>query len=192
MQHHGEELDARVRIAECPECCRYTLWLRLSDDVEERMIEPISPSRGPVSTHVPSNICEDYIEACNVLPISAKASAALSRRCLQNILNSHGYKGRDLSKQIDSLLAETDATKAVGSVLAGTIDAIRNFGNFSAHPIDDQTTLQIIDVEPQEAEWCLQILEDMFDHFYERPAQAAARKAALNAKLAAAGKPAAK
>jgi hypothetical protein len=69
------------------------------------------------------------------------------------------------------------------------VDAIRTFGNFSAHPITDQTTLQIVAVEPNEAEWCLEILEDMFDHYYVRPAHAAARKADLDAKLAAAGKP---
>jgi hypothetical protein len=69
------------------------------------------------------------------------------------------------------------------------MDAIRNFGNFSAHPVTDQTTLQIIAVEPNEAEWCLDILEEMSDHYYVRPALAAERKAALDAKLAAAGKP---
>jgi hypothetical protein len=90
------------------------------------------------------------------------------------------------------MLNESEAAKAVPASLRETVDAVRNFGNFSAHPIDDQTTLQIIDVEPEEAEWCLQILEEMFDHFYVRPAAAAARKAALNAKLAAAGKPTAK
>jgi Domain of unknown function (DUF4145) len=70
-----------------------------------------------------------------------------------------------------------------------TVDAIRNFGNFSAHPVTDLTTLQIIDVEAEEAEWCLETIEEMFQHFYVRPAQAKARKAALDLKLAAAGKP---
>jgi hypothetical protein len=162
------------------------------DTLTWRMVQPQASARGPVPKEVPIIISADYVEACNVLPISPKASAALSRRCLQNILNSHNYTGRDLSKQIDAILNESDASKALGSALAETVDAIRNFGNFSAHPIDDKTTLQIIDVEPEEAEWCLQILEEMFDHFYVRPAQAAARKAALNAKLSSAGKPASK
>jgi hypothetical protein len=70
-----------------------------------------------------------------------------------------------------------------------TVDGIRNFGNFSAHPTDDKTTLQVIDVEPHEAEWCLEIIEDLFEYFYVGPAVAKARKAALDAKLAAAGKP---
>jgi hypothetical protein len=70
-----------------------------------------------------------------------------------------------------------------------TVDHIRNFGNFSAHPITDQTTLQVILVDPGEAEWCLDILEELFDHYYVKPARAAAKKAALDATLAAAGKP---
>ena len=85
------------------------------------------------------------------------------------------------------MLNEPDPAKAIPSALRQTVDAIRNFSNFSAHSITDQTTLQVIEVEPGEAEWCLDILEEMFDHYYVKPAQAAARKAALNVKLAAAG-----
>jgi hypothetical protein len=69
------------------------------------------------------------------------------------------------------------------------VDVIRNFENFGALPINDRATLQIIDVEPQEAEWCLEILEALFDHFYVAPATARKKKAELDAKLTAAGKP---
>ena len=64
-----------------------------------------------------------------------------------------------------------------------------NFGNFSAHPITDQTTLQIVEVEVTEAEYCLDILDAIFDHYYVRPAEAKRRRAALDAKLQLAGKP---
>jgi len=96
---------------------------------------------------------------------------------------------RDLAKEIDSLLNESDARKAIPLSLHDTIDGIRNFGNFSVHPIDDKTTLQVIEVEPHEAEWCLEIIEELFEHFYIRPIAAKAKKAALDAKLQAAGKP---
>jgi len=105
------------------------------------------------------------------------------------MLHAHGYKAKDLAKEIDLLLNEPDPKKALPHRLRETVDGIRNFGNFSAHPIDDKTTLQVIEVEPHEAEWCLQILEDMFEQFYVGPAAARGRKAALDAKLAAAGKP---
>ena len=134
----------------------------------------------------------DYREACDVLAISPKASAAMSRRVLQSILNAQGYTGRDLAAQIDRLLKETEPDKVLPVYVRQTIDAIRNFGNFSAHPVNDVTTLQIIDVEPQEAEWCLEIVERLFDHFYVSPAVDAKRLSDLNEKLAQAGKPPAK
>ncbi|ESX86960.1 hypothetical protein X755_29575 [Mesorhizobium sp. LNJC405B00] len=156
-------------------------------------MEPMAgANRGPVPKEVPRNIATDYIESCRVLTISPKASAALARRCLQAVLRAHGYVAKDLAREIDMLLSETDTTKAIPITLRTVVDGIRNFGNFSAHPITDVTTLQIIDVEPAEAEWCLEVLEECFEHFYVRPAHAAARKAALDAKLAAAGKPSSK
>ena len=96
---------------------------------------------------------------------------------------------RDLAKQIDAVLNETDARKALPNDLHITVDAVRNFGNFSAHPITDQTTLQIIDVDDQEAEWCLQIVAGLFEHYYVKPAAALKKKSDLNEKLKKAGKP---
>jgi hypothetical protein len=187
----------RYRSANCPGCLDVTISICNDDGSEDserdwRQVYPIGAHRGPVPAEVPNNIAADYIEACNVLPISPKASAALSRRCLQNMLHVAGYRGKDLAREIDQLLNEPDPKKALPHRLRETVDAIRNFGNFSAHPIDDKTTLQVIEVEPHEAEWCLELIEELFEHFYVGPAIAAAKKAALNAKLAAGGKPPAK
>ena len=152
-------------------------------------VYPANTFRRPTPAETPPEIKEDYEEACRVLPISHKASAALSRRCLQAILRGQGYAQKDLAQQIAALLSESNPAKAIPTALRQTVDAIRNFGNFSAHPVTDQTTLQVLAVDSGEAEWCLDILEEMFDHYYVKPAHAAARKAALDAKLAAAGKP---
>jgi hypothetical protein len=186
----------KAKTAVCPACHLEIIFIGAFHDGHPvslwRQVYPVGANRGPVPEPVPPQIAEDYIEACNVLPISAKASAALSRRCLQNMLHNHGYKDRDLAKEVDLLINEKDPEKALPYKLRKTIDAIRNFGNFSAHPIDDKTSLQVIDVEDHEAEWCLDIVEELFDHFYVGPALIDAKKADLNAKLAAAGKPPAK
>lgn len=190
---NGKPQNRGIRTTVCPKCDGVTaLYFIPGAKNSPRLIEPIGANRGPVPAEVPAGVAADYVEACNVLPISPKASAALSRRCLQAMLRAHGYTAKDLAKEIDMLLAEIDTTKAIPISLRTVIDGVRNFGNFSAHPITDVTSLQIIDVEPHEAEWCLEVLEECFDHFYVRPAQATARKAALDAKLAAAGKPASK
>jgi hypothetical protein len=180
------------RTAHCPGCKNYTFEIAAENKKFEttwRQVYPTAANRGPVPTEVPPAIAEDYMEACNVLPISPKASAALSRRCLQNMLHQQGYVSRDLAKEIDLLSAEPDPRKALTELLRTTVDGIRHFRNFSAHPIDEKTTLQVIAVEPYEAEACLETIEELFQHFYVGPAKAKARKAALDAKLAAAGKP---
>jgi hypothetical protein len=178
--------------AYCPGCREWTIQVALGRDKSPLTLAADMPNRSKPRAGSDGRAARnrtDYIEACNVLPISPKASAALSRRCLQNMLHEGGYKARDLAKEIDLLLAETDPMKALPRKLRETVDAIRNFGNFSAHPIDDKTTLQVIDVEPHEAEWCLETIEELFEHFYVGPAAAKAKKAALDAKLAAGGKP---
>lgn len=110
------------RSALCPNCKDVTLEVALMRDKELvgewRRIYPVGASRGPVPPEVPKEIAEDYIEACNVLPISAKASAALARRCLQNILHGHGYKAKDLANEIDLLLNEADPKKSSPTQIA--------------------------------------------------------------------------
>jgi hypothetical protein len=194
---HGHQYSWSGVATVCPSCDEAIIDLRKTQlvgpsshqEILRIRAYPRDSIRKPAPAEVPTTIKEDYDEACAVLPVSAKAAAALARRCLQAILREKGYLKRDLAQQIDDLLNEQDPTKAIPTSLRVTVDAIINFGNFSAHHVTDQTTLQVIPVEPGEAEWCLDILEEMFDHYYVKPAQAAARKTALDAKLKAAGKP---
>lgn len=193
----GPHITWYARMTVCPSCNDATIDLRMlpknfpekGETLKGFRVYPQNTYRKPTPKEIPTDIKEDYEEACKVLPTSHKASAALSRRCLQAILQRQGYNQKDLAKQIEALLNEADPVKAIPTALRATVDAVRNFGNFSAHPITDQTTSQLIPVEENEAEWCLEILDEMFDHYYVKPKQAADRKAALDAKLTAAGKP---
>jgi len=134
-------------------------------------------------SEVPPSIREDFIEAAAVVPISEKASAALSRRCLQNLLTDQGYTKRDLSDQIDDALR--DLPKRIGE----NIDIIRNIGNFAAHPMKHQTTGLIVDVEPEEADWNLDVLEELFEYYYVQPKRSEERRKKLDEKLKSIGKP---
>lgn len=192
----------RIQHMNCPECkrsiMRFASARRISstyvDPKDEDWVQfyPQGMARPALPECIPLHIANDYREAARVLPISAKASAALSRRCLQAVLSGAGYTQKDLAKQIDAVLAETDTSKSLPSSVHMTVDTVRNFGNFAAHKITDQTTSQIIDVQPEEAEYSLNVLDAVFDHYYVKPAQAKAIRDALNEKLAAANKPAAK
>lgn len=135
---------------------------------------------------VPDDVRRDFIEACNVLPISPQASAALSRRCLQHILLTHGgATGRDLNQQIDNYIS----TSHPPSYIAEQLHAVRQIGNFAAHPQKDSVTGEILPVEPGEAEWNLEVLKSIFDFQFIKPAQQAERIKLFNEKLKAAGKP---
>ena len=136
---------------------------------------------------VPEDFAEDYREACLVIADSPKASAALSRRCLQHILREKaGVKNpNDLAKAIQEVVD----SHAVPSDISETLDMVRNIGNFSAHPNKSVNTGEIVDVEPQEAEWCLETIEILFEYYFVRPADIGRRKRAVNEKLAEIGKP---
>ncbi len=147
---------------------------------------PRSSQRPPCPPEVPAAIRMDYVEACLVLEDSPKASAALSRRCLQHILRDKGnVKPGDLANEIDQVI---DAGK-LPSAITESLDAVRVIGNFAAHPMKSTNTGGVIDVEVGEAEWNLDVIETLMDVLYVRPALLEARKAALNAKLGEAGKP---
>ena len=75
------------------------------------------------------------------------------------------------------------------SHLTESIDAIRNIGNFAAHPQKNTSTGEIVEVEFGEAEWILDVLESLFDFYFVQPAILKAKKDALNKKLADVGKP---
>lgn len=183
----------------CPACSKIIIFIVCGSafintakhiditDVKKTILAyPRSATRPAPPSDVPKEFAEDYIEASLVLADSPKASAALSRRCLQHILRDKaGVKPSDLAKEIDQVIS----SGALPSHLAEAIDAIRNIGNFAAHPIKSTTTGEIVPVEPGEAEWNLDVLDGLFDFYFVQPAFLKKRREALNAKLAESGKP---
>jgi hypothetical protein len=145
-----------------------------------------SSRRRRIAPEVPDPYRQDFLEAFAVLADSAKASAALSRRCLQAILKDHlGATKKDLYDQIEEVLAPGKLPSHIDDGL----HAIRNIGNIAAHSMKSTTTGTIVDVAPGEAEWNLEVIEMLFDFCFVQPANAAKRKADLNEKLKDLNKP---
>ena len=199
----GVDLDGHWIVTRrlCPACKRLVLYLENGAGVinpqtqtpfalnvvnKSFLVWPKGASRAPCPPEVPLAIVEDYKEACLVLFDSPKASAALSRRCLQNLLRqAAAVKPGELSVEIQQVL---DSNK-LPTTIAENIDAVRNIGNFAAHPNKSKSTGEVVPVEPDEAEWNLDVLESLFDFYYVQPARAKAKRDALNKKLQDAGKP---
>ena len=147
---------------------------------------PRTATWAPCPTEVPAAFAEDYRESCLVLADSPKASAALSRRCLQNVLRGVAkVKPGNLADEIQQVI---DSGK-LPSYLVESIDAIRNIGNFAAHPMKSQKSGEILPIEPGEAEWNLDTLEAVFDFYFVQPEVIRKKREALDKKLKDAGKP---
>ena len=185
----------------CPECEKPIVLMRYGKYVDEKSsgysytdVKDVSREEvlypryitRQVEQEVPDVYKRDFLEACAVLTLSPKASAALSRRVLQNILREKfDIKSQSLAKEIDDFIE----LNGVPSYLTDAVDAIRNVGNLAAHPLKDTHSGEIVDVEPGEAEWLLEVLEALFDFTFIQPRRLEQRKNKLNKKLQDLGKP---
>lgn len=188
----GNSQYLSMETPQCPECGKIvvTIGERIElDDGEEievstQVVWPLSSGKPPAPKEVPTDIANDYNESAIVLNFSAKASAALSRRCLQAVLSDAGKTTeKNLSKQIDEVLG------SLPSYIAENLDAIRNIGNFAAHEQKSKNSGSILDVETGEAEWNLEVLDSLFDFYYVRPEIESKKRTELDKKLVDAGKP---
>ena len=143
---------------------------------DDYLVWPKKVQRIPLGEEVPQHIKDDYREACAVLAVSAKASAAFSRRVLEAILEQQGYKTGMLGKKIKAAHADgrlSDATKEA-------LDTARCFGNFSSHPPTNHSPDKVVDVEDGEAEWCLDVVERLIQYYYASPNNDEAMKERAN------------
>lgn len=185
-----------VRFLLCPECEEIVIDLLLMSPLPGHQSESQSAVRiwptlatRPVPQEVDPRYADDYKDAVAILNISPKASAALARRLVQDVIREKaGIKKATLDAEITELIASGQ----LPSWLSTNVDSIRAVGNFAAHPIKSTNTGEVVDVEPGEAEFLLDVLEDMFDFYFVQPAKAQKHLSGINAKLQDAGKPALK
>jgi hypothetical protein len=190
----GDVMQILVQL--CPECRSPIIIQRFGKALEkpnmaklhsvhDEIVFPVAKSID-IPSEVPENYRDDLYEAHQVLETSPKSSAALCRRILQKIFHDiFNIKRRDLSQEIDEFINNAKAP----TYLVEAIDAIRQIGNFAAHPIKNTNTGAISDVELGEAEWLLEVIEALFDFTFVQPEKLKQRKEALNKKLNDHGKP---
>lgn len=154
-----------------PDCKEYTLRI----DFFERKPNTIGGMRNgehlaffqlrpkgmakPLPDYIPAPLRQDYAEACLIEQDSPKASATLSRRCLQGIIRQY-YRvtKRTLYDEIQALKGELDPE------LWEAVDKIREIGNVGAHSHDDVSIM--VDVPPESARALIELIELMFEETY--------------------------
>lgn len=116
----------------------------------------------PIPDFVPEEIRSNYLEACLIQSDSPKASAAMSRRCLQGIVrdfwkipnNKRGNLGAEISFIEDMVDPDT----------FDSIKAVREVGDIGAHM--EKSVDTIVDVEPEEAGLLIELIETLISDWY--------------------------
>jgi len=153
-----------------PKCKKFTLTVSLynarrtvyrwdlSDLIKQwRLIPPSEAKVFP--DYIPKPILDDYAEACLIKDLSPKASATLSRRCLQGMIRDFwGVKKPTLKQEIEEIEDKVDP------LTWQAIDAVRRIGNIGAHMELDINL--IMDVEPDEASLLIQLIETLIKDWY--------------------------
>ena len=94
-----------------------------------------------------------------IVSLSPKASATLSRRCLQGMIRDF------FGISLPTLKAEIDAiNNKVDPLVWQAIEAVRKVGNIGAHMEKDINV--IVDVEPNEAELLVGLIEFLIKDWY--------------------------
>ncbi|MCK0115360.1 DUF4145 domain-containing protein [Gelidibacter sp. F63206] len=181
--HKKDESNLKIRNADglksadilwivCPntECNKLSLYIRLyelnyvpqiyrrGDFIKEWTLIPNTKAK-VYPDYIPIAIRQDYEEAYTILELSPKASATLSRRCLQGMIRDFwGVKKGRLFDEINEIEEKVDP------LTWKSIDAIRKVGNIGAHMEKDINL--IIEVEPKEAQLLIQLIEMLIEEWY--------------------------
>lgn len=160
-QHKFPESGLKIQFYKCPNCGQYTIKAigtgEKVNDVDT-FIRPASLSK-LFPEYIPKAIRQDYEEACAIVNLSPKASATLSRRCLQGMIHDFwGITKQNLYKEIDELKDK------IPSDLWTSIDALRQLGNIGAHM--EKNTDIIVDIDPNEAKSLIKLIELLMKEWY--------------------------
>ena len=163
----------------------------LAEELNRWKLLPESSAR-PLPDYIPEAIRMDYAEACRIRDLSPKASATLSRRCLQGMIRDFCGISRDrLVDEISELRRQVDDGQAPRGVQPDTLEAIdhvREIGNIGAHMEADISL--IVDVDPDEAQKLIELIELLLEEWYVARHQREGKLKAIG--VVAGGKKAAK
>lgn len=168
----GRILKSTFIVCPNPECRHFTLTVDLhagfwsqkhSQWITGEKLQSwslIPPSKAKTfPPYIPQALRDDYLEACLIQELSPKASATLSRRCLQGILRDFwAVKPGRLVDEIGQIKDKVDP------VTWDAIEAVREIGNIGAHMGNDINV--IVDVDPNEAELLVELVETLLREWY--------------------------
>lgn len=161
----GYSLDTKyslkIHMYKCPNCQKITSIANYAGTELPQKTVPLFPisTAKQFPDYIPQAIRSDYEEACSIVNLSPKASATLSRRCLQGMIRDFFQ----ISK--GSLFEEINAIKdKIPAEQWAVLDGLRRIGNIGAHMEKDINL--IVDIEPDEAQKLIKLIELLLQQWY--------------------------
>lgn len=111
------------RIAVCTHCQKPSYWFNTGMVFPNKVTAPLP------NADLPDDIKFDFEEARQIAALSPKGAAALLRLVIQKLCIHLGEPGKDLNKDIGSLVK-----KGLSEKIQKALDIVRVIGNGSVHP----------------------------------------------------------
>lgn len=182
---HGPEIgdtfrvSAEVEVRECQndDCREVSIYTKAYEeyympqhdggDTENRdltdwiqVFPQVIPEEITLPDYIPNKVREDFKQASLIKDLSPKATVALCRYCTQYMIRD--FWGISKGRLVDEI-AELERKNACPASIE-MLDAIRDMGNFGAHPEKD--TSVIIEVDPKDAKIAVEIVQTIIKDWY--------------------------
>jgi len=112
-----------VDVSMCHSCDGFAIWVKgaIAWPAHTVDIEP--------HPDLPALVKDDFLEAANIIQMSPRGSAALSRMIIQKLMVELGEKGKNINDDIGSLVQ-----KGLEVEIQQALDVVRVVGNNAVHP----------------------------------------------------------
>jgi hypothetical protein len=130
-----------LSLSACFSCGDMALWQA------DKLLYPSHRSDIIPNDDMPTDVRKDFLEAASIVDQSPRGAAALLRLAVQKLMTHVGEKGKDIDKDIGSLVR-----KGLDVRVQRALDIVRVIGNHAVHPgridlrDDKATALRLFDL----------------------------------------------
>jgi len=124
-REQGNRVEAlpEYSMCQCTHCSDWLLWH------EQKLVVPDVSGAPQANDDLVEDTKHDYAEAASIAAKSSRDAAALLRLCIQKLCKQLGEEGKNIDKDIGSLVA-----KGFDVRIQQALDIVRVIGNESVHP----------------------------------------------------------
>lgn len=177
----GEDPDGAWQVSSnrCNVCERLIVELCAKDGCAYP-VRPLGSGRSRLAGDVPAEFESEYHTACEILAISPESSAAIGRRLLQRFFAAQS-EAEDL--ELSELISKATDSAEMQPYLREALRTLVALGRLEPQSEKSLRPHTLLPVHPGEAEWTLDVLQNLLEAHYVQPARLQRLQNALEEKV---------